>query len=319
MKRFVLIDGNAIVHRAYHALPNFTTSKGEPVGAIYGFVSMLIRVIGDLKPDYLAVAFDRAAPTFRQALYVGYQATRPKMASDLSSQFAGVQAILEAFSVPIFAIDGYEADDIIGTIAHQIVSLKQNIEVIIVTGDRDMLQLVNSHVKVYMPIKGMSETKLFDAKAVEEKYGLEPHQVVDLKALMGDSSDNYPGVRGIGPKTASLLLQKYHTLEDLYKHLHELPEKQAKVLAEGAESAGLGKKLATIVIDAPVSFKLQECRFAIKDKQKAVETLKTFEFKTLTNRFLEMMGEKAIDDGPQKSTLKIKSIKEEKPNQLKLV
>lgn len=286
MQRFVLIDGNAILHRAYHALPKFTTSKGQPVGAVFGFTSMLLKVISDLKPTHMVVAFDRAAPTFRQQLFVGYQAGRPAMEDDLVSQVEGVHRVVEALDIPIFEVDGYEADDVIGTLAHQI---KKKLEIIIVSGDRDLLQLVNSHVKLYTPIKGLSQTKLYDAKAVREKYGINSSQMIDMKALTGDPSDNYPGVTAIGPKTASQLLKKYSTLENIYKHLKDLPEKQAKALAEGAESAGLAKKLAAIVTDVPITLKLDKCRFQIKDKQKAVQIFRSFEFRTLTKRLITLI------------------------------
>lgn len=323
MDRLVLIDGNAILHRAYHALPPFTTSKGEPVGAVFGFTSMLLKVLTDLKPTYIAVAFDRAAPTFRQELFVGYQAGRPAMEDELASQVDGVHKVVEALEIPIFEVDGYEADDVIGTLAAQ--ALEQtienrglkvdrkkihhpssNIEVIIVSGDRDLLQLVNGHVKVYMPIKGLTEAKMYGEPEVREKYGLEPHQVVDMKALMGDASDQYPGVRGIGPKTASELLKKYHTLENLYNHLGELSERVGKALAEGTESAGLAKKLAAIVTDVPIKLELKKCEFKIKDSKKAIETLESFEFKTLPNRLRELLGEVPVEPVvKQKSTLKI--------------
>lgn len=292
------------------------------MGAVYGFTSMLLRVIQDLQPEYVVVAFDRPTPTFRKLLYVGYQANRPSMGVDLSPQFAGVEKVLKAFNIPIFSVDGYEADDVIGTIATQIVAetkKKKDVEVVVVTGDRDLLQLVNSHAKVYMPIKGLTEAKMYNSDDVKEKYGLHPHQIVDMKALMGDPSDNYPGVPGIGPKTASVLLQKYHTLEEIYKHLDELPERQARVLAEGAESAGMGKKLAEIVTDVPITVKLADCHFKVKDKERAVNVLRSFEFKTLTNRFLTLIGEEPrIFEDPPKEPEKIEKKKND-VDQLKLV
>lgn len=329
MNRLVLIDGNAILHRAYHALPKFTTSKGEPVGAVFGFVSMLLKILSDLKPMYIAVTFDRPKPTFRQELFVGYQAGRPAMDDALVPQVADVHKVVEAFNIPIFEVDGYEADDVIGTLAEQAVRAERlelskkgkktqlsalsskQLEVIIVSGDRDLLQLVNSHVKVYMPIKGLSEAKMYGSEEVREKYGLEPSQVIDMKALTGDASDNYPGVTGIGPKTASSLLKKYQTLENVYKHLGELSERVAKALADGAEAAGLAKKLAAIVTDVPIKLKLEECRFEVKDKEKAVETLQGFELRTLTNRLLALLGGKPVEN--------IKKQEKEKSNQLRLM
>ncbi len=293
MNHLVLIDGNAILYRAYHAMPNFTTAKGDPVGAIFGFTSMLLKIIQDLKPTHLIVAFDRSAPTFRQEMYVAYHANRREMEEDLVSQIPGIDLILKAFSIPIFAVDGYEADDVIGTLSVQATEEK-NTETVIVTGDRDLLQLVNSHVRVYMPIKGLTETKMYDEAAVYEKYGIKAEQVVDLKALMGDASDNYPGVKGIGPKGASILIKEYKTLENLYKHLQDLPEKQMKALADDAEQAALAKKLATIVCDVPIHLKMKDCGFTIREKQKIVEVLLSFGLRTLTNRFLESIGEKPV-------------------------
>lgn len=313
MKRFVLIDGNAILHRAYHALPPLTNKDGVVVNAVYGFYSMLLKVIQDLKPSFLAVAFDRAAPTFRQQLYVAYQAQRPKMADDLTPQVDLVHQVLAKMNVAVFEIDGYEADDIIGTIAKLVVQktrntqkvrrsdksdtqkvrrpgssefseYSENIEVIIVSGDRDMLQLVNFHVKVYAPIIGLTKTVIFDEKAVEEKYGVKPSQIIDYKSLIGDPSDNYPGVSGVGPKTASELLKKYGSFENLYQKLGELPPKISQSLATDAEQASLAKKLATIATDAPIPFDIEKCSFKRFDIAGAKKAFEDLGFKSLFKR-----------------------------------
>lgn len=319
MGRLVIIDGNAILHRAYHALPPLTTAKGELVNAVFGFCSMLLRVIHDLKPQYLVVTFDRPKPTFRKLMYVGYQAKRPKMADELSSQIEPVHRVLETMEIPIYEIDGYEADDVIGTLVSQAASVArqqfsaesevirlrrdhdsskigraprdQEIdEVIIVTGDKDILQLVDERTKVYMPVKGLFEAKLFGEKEVEERLGVKPSQVVDYKALVGDSADNYPGVEGVGPKTASGLLGTFGTLENLYKNLGILGKEKAglaKKLAEGAESAGLAKKLATIVTDVPVKLDLGKCKIGKLDKPEVVKLFAELEFNSLIRRFKE--------------------------------
>lgn len=292
MKRFVLIDGNAILHRAFHALPLLTTSSGELVNAVFGFTSMLLKVITDLHPEYIAVTFDRPKPTFRKAIYIGYQAKRPEMVDELSSQIKRVHEVVSTLNIPIFEVDGYEADDVIGTLADQTKNLgqrtknktKEPIETIIVTGDRDLLQLIDKYTKVYSPSKGLSETILFDEKTVEEKFGLKPSQWVDFKALKGDSSDNYPGVAGIGPKTASVLLKKYGTLEKLYKHLKELPEGTARKLSEGIEMAEMAKQLAMIVCDVPVKLKLDDCKVSDYDKEKAIALFRELEFKSFIAR-----------------------------------
>lgn len=299
VKRLVLIDGNAILHRAFHALPPLTSKSGEIVNAVYGFFSMFLKIIGDLKPEYVVVCFDKAAPTFRQQLYVGYQAKRPKIADELVPQIIKVHEILNAAKVSIFEVDGYEADDLIGTLAAQTVAWGpvgsfpsagttprslQGIEVIIVSGDRDMLQLVNSHVKVLAPIKGITEMILFDEKGVMEKYGIKPTQIVDYKALVGDASDNYPGVAGIGPKTARDLLQKYETFENLYRYLSKLPEKIALKLSTDAEAAALAKKLAQIVADAPITLKLDQCSYIKLDTGALREEFEKLGFRSLLKR-----------------------------------
>lgn len=332
-KRLILIDGHAILHRAFHALPPLTTSRGQEVGAVFGFCSMLLRVIQDLKSDYLAVAFDLPKPTFRQKLYANYQAQRPQMAEELSSQVEVVHRVLETMKIPIFEKEGYEADDVIGTIARQasqdtkilrdkdtkkkekkspniLISQYPNIETIIVTGDRDMLQLVGEKVKVYAPIKGITQTILYDEKLVKEKYGLKPSQWVDYKALIGDPSDNYPGVAGIGPKTATDLLKEYVTLKKVYQNLHKLPERQARVLEEGRKQVELAKQLATLVTDVSLEFDLEECK--LKDlKNPTVEKLfEELEFKSLIAR---LGGEKPKNQAEEKSP------KKENTDQLKLI
>src|SRR3989338_380 len=307
MNKLVLIDGNAILHRAYHALPPLTNKEGVVVNAVYGFFSMFLKILQDLQPEYIAVCFDRAAPTFRKELYVGYQAKRPKMAEDLVPQVTILHEALEKAKVAIFEVDGYEADDLIGTLAVQaledtkilrhkdikkkekkshniLVSQYPNIEVIIVTGDRDMLQLVNSHVKVLAPIKGITEMILFDDKKVEEKYHILPSQFIDYKALVGDSSDNYPGVAGIGPKTAVDLIKEYGAFDEMYKKINSLPPKIGKKLATDAEQASLAKKLATIVTNAPIKLKLEECAMAKFSMEGARLAFEELGFKSLLKR-----------------------------------
>ncbi len=332
MKKLILIDGNAILHRAYHALPPLTNKEGVIVNAVYGFFSMLLKIIQDLKPEYLAVCFDKEAPTFRKQLYVGYQAQRPKTADDLVPQIGIVHDVLQKAKVAIFEIDGYEADDLIGTLARQAVELdgrrwkiedgnlkmedrrsinpqsstlknppsvfyhpSSNIEVIIVSGDRDMLQLVNSHVKVLAPIKGITEMILFDSKKVEEKYGIEPSQFIDYKSLVGDSSDNYPGVTGIGPKTASSLLNEYGSFDEMYKKINSLPPKTAEKLATDAEQAALAKKLATIVTDAPIKLDFNDCAMAKFSMEGARSAFEGLGFKSLVKRL-----QAKVEDKPEK-------------------
>jgi DNA polymerase-1 len=266
---------------------------------------MLLKVISELHPEYLAVTFDRPKPTFRQKIYVGYQAQRPVMADELSSQIERVHEVVSTMNIPIFEVDGYEADDVIGTLSKQAklptsstkgglrgasktksknLKSKEPIETIIVTGDRDLLQLVDKNTKVYAPVKGLSETVLFDEKLVEEKYGLKPSQWVDYKALKGDPSDNYSGVAGIGPKTASELLKEYGTLEKLYTHIKELPEGVAKKLSEGIEMAEMAKQLAILACDVPIKLNLPDCKVSDYDKERVIELFQKLEFRSLIPR-----------------------------------
>lgn len=211
---------------------------------------MLLRTLETLKPDYMVVAFDLPQPTFRMQMYTPYQGKRPEMQGNLVEQIPLVHELLEAAKIAHFEVEGFEADDVIGTLAKQAAEQKST-ETIILTGDRDMLQLVNSHVKVQVPVKGLAETKTYDEETVEKEFGVKPAQWVDVKALKGDSSDNYPGVRGIGPKTAEKLIREFNNLENLYLNLGKVEAKIAKKLAEGTESAGMSKKLATIMTSVP--------------------------------------------------------------------
>lgn len=296
MTRLVLIDAYAIIHRAFHAYPALTSSNGQLVNAVYGFSAMLLKVIDELKPTHLAVCFDLPVPTFRHVAYIGYQASRPHLHEDISSQVDLVREVIEAADIPIFASPGYEADDVIGTLARQctVASGQESgvNEVIIVTGDRDMLQLVSSRVKVYMPIKGVTEARLLDRGGVKEYLGIEPEKVVDYKGLTGDPSDNYPGVPGIGPKTAISLLEKFGSIEEVYRVLttdnegfSKIPEKIAKKLVDGYDLAMLSQKLATISRDVPIKFDLEEASLNDpRTNQKFIDKLKELNFKSLLAR-----------------------------------
>jgi DNA polymerase I len=316
MNRLVLIDGNAIVHRAYHALPPLNRNKdGKLTNAVYGFFSMTLKIISDLAPDYLIVCFDRPVPTFRKQMYVGYQATRPKMEDELSDQFKIIHDVLEKSKVCIFELDGYEADDLIGTLARQATEQSDN-EVVILTGDRDLLQLVHDKVLILAPITGVTKMIMFDSEKVKEKYGLEPHQFIDYKALVGDASDNYPGVTGIGPKTAAELLNKFHTLEGVYENLGEISPKTAEKLAIDAEQAAMAKKLATIEINAPIHLKFEECEVTKMDKDALLKEFEELSFNSLINRF--KLDQKTSVTIKSKADKKEKEEKE-KENQLGLL
>ncbi|CAN5361890.1 hypothetical protein BH10PAT1_BH10PAT1_7780 [soil metagenome] len=289
MTKLIIIDGNAILHRAYHALPpSLTSTSGEPINGVYGFISMLLKIIEEIKPTHIVVCFDTPVETLRKAQYVGYQAHRPRLDSDLSSQFEILYKVLDAMNIPIYKKERYEADDVIGTIAAQCKGIVD--EIVIVTGDRDILQLVNDKkkVRVWMPLQGLSKAKVYEEKDVFERMEVNANQIVDFKALAGDSSDNYPGVPGIGTKGAVNLLAKYKTLENIYKHLKDIPEGIAKKLANGAESAGMSQSLATIVCDVPVTFKLDESKDWNLASPKAIEFFRQLGFKTLTNRVQQL-------------------------------
>ncbi|MBI2066205.1 hypothetical protein HYT60_01755 [Candidatus Woesebacteria bacterium] len=292
MGKLILIDGNAILHRAFHALPPLTTKRGEPINAVYGLISMLLRVIQDLKPTHLAVAFDEKEPTFRHKEFAGYQAQRPAMADELSGQFEKAKRVIEAFGIPIYSKGGFEGDDVIGTLAKE---AKE--DVVIVTGDRDILQLVGGRVKVYLPIAGLSSAKLMGEEEVKEKLGIAPKQVADYKALVGDPSDNYPGVAGIGPKTAVSLLEKYLNLDGIYTHLEEISPSVGEKLMKGKDEAKLSLRLATIVKDVPLKFDIEACGRWDIDSQAVLNLFSKFGFKTLTER-VKKVG-KSLDDEKQ--------------------
>lgn len=280
MNKLVLIDGNAVLHRAFHAIPPLTSKNGEPTNAIYGFVSMLLNIIQSLNPTHLAVCFDEKEKTFRHIEFPEYQSQRPPTHEDLSSQFEKARDFLEAAGVPIYSKSGYEADDIIGTISNKF----ENI--VIITGDRDILQLVNDkkNIKLFMPVGGLSNGKIFGEKETLERMGVPPSQISDLKSLIGDQSDNYKGVSGIGPKTAIGLLSKYKSMSKIYKHLDELPEKLREKLKKGEKDAQMSYRLATIMKDVPIEIDFDGMDNWNIDSDKVKNLFQEFGFKTLTKR-----------------------------------
>ncbi len=292
MNRLVLIDGNAVLHRAYHAIPPLTAPDGSVVNAVYGFATMLLRLHHDLAPTHMAVAFDRPAPTFRKKMYEGYQSKRPKMEENLVSQIPKVHDFVDAFGIPIFENDGFEADDVIGTIAKE--SRHAGIDqVIIVTGDRDILQLVEGErVLGYLPTKGLSEAKLYREADVKDRLGVLPKHITDFKGLAGDASDNYPGVEGIGPKTAISLIETFDSVEGIYSALHahdlRLEKFSTSVLAKltaGEAMAVLSKDLATIRTNVPLNNDIKKSKITSLDTPLAREMINTFHFHSLLKRF----------------------------------
>ena len=285
-ERLVLFDGNAILHRAYWAFPlSLTTKKGEIVNAVYGFSRMMLKVLEDLKPKFVICAFDLPGPNFRHREFIGYQAHRPKMEADLASQIDRVHQVVETLGIPIFTQPGFEADDVLGTLSKLAKRRKKNLEVIIVTGDKDILQLVEKRIKVLIPNKGFAAPTLFGPRKVKEVLGIKPSQVIDYKALMGDSSDNYPGVPGIGPKTACQLLDRFFTLEKIYKNLDKIESESVREkLEEGRDSAFLSQKLARIVIDLKLELKFKSARFNDQEASGAAELFEELGFKSLLRR-----------------------------------
>lgn len=288
MERFIIFDGNALIHRAYHAIPYLTTRDGRQVNAVYGFANTLLKVLQELKPKYAAVTFDLAAPTFRHKEYAEYKATRVKADQELYDQIPLVKELVRTFNIPIFEKEGFEADDLIGTLSRQVTSYKlqvaSNIETVIVTGDLDTLQLINDTTKVYSISRGINQAVMYDDKKVLERYGIRPDQMVDYKALRGDPSDNIPGVGGIGEKGAAKLIIEFQNLENIYKNLDKISEKNRNLLKENKEQAFLSQKLSKIDTNVPIDFSLSEARLHDYHKQKVIDLFEKLEFKSLIKK-----------------------------------
>jgi len=290
---FVLIDGNAILHRSYHAMPRFMVGD-KLVNAVYGFIAILFSTIERFEPTYLAVAFDVKGPTFRDDIFKEYKAKRVKPDQEFYDQIPDVWEFVRIMDIPLLAKEGFEADDIIGTLAKRINGDLGEGEVIILTGDQDTLQLVDHRTKVAMPAMGKIKETVYDESAVIGKFGLKPSQIIDYKALSGDSSDNIPGVRGIGDKGAAQLLQEFGSLEKIYEYLDlqlkmkneklKMTPRMAKLLIEGRNDAFMSQKLATIKLDVPLDFKLNEAKLHDFDTKKVEEFLEKFLFRSLIKR-----------------------------------
>ncbi len=302
-KRLVILDTHAILHRAYHALPDFSSSKGEPTGALYGLISMLVKIIADLKPDYIAAAYDLPGGTFRHAAYENYKANRIKADDDLYTQINRARDVLEALGIPLYEAKGFEADDVVGTIATQ-VKKKKTIDTIIASGDMDTVQLVDgTQTKVFTLRKGLTDTVTYDETRVRERFGFGPTSIPDLKGIAGDPSDNIKGVPGVGEGSALKLLQKYETIEALYKAIKKegvdkiaeatgVQRRFVQLVADNKESAEFSKQLATIRRDAPVEFVVPKKPWRESvDKAQALDMLAQFEFRTLMPRVRELLGD----------------------------
>jgi DNA polymerase I len=315
MKTLLLFDANSIIHRSFHALPPFTGPENQPTGAIYGIASILLKLWREERPDYAAALFDRPEPTFRDKIYAEYKAQRPPAASELISQIIEAHHLFEAFGVRTFEKAGYEADDLIATFAEKFKyeilrgvqndGKKDNLHIVILTGDRDTLQLVEDE-KIYVRTfnKGISDTTTYDEKAVFEKYSLKPNQLVDYKALVGDSSDNIKGVPGIGPKTALVLIKKFGTIENLYKKIPDEPTLQARLGAFKKE-AELSKELVLLERRVPLEMPELEMLATSEVPLETIDYFKKMGFTTLLKR-LE-------NGGAEPSNKKIKPIENKKP------
>lgn len=289
-KILVLLDAHAILHRAFHALPDFTSPKGEPTGALYGFTAFLLKVIRELKPDYIAACYDLPGPTFRHIAYENYKAGRAKPDDALIKQINRSRDILKVFNIPVYDTPGFEADDVLGTIVEKVKSQMSEVKVIIASGDMDTLQLViNDDVVVYTLKKGISDTIIYNEKTVMERYGFGPKLIVDYKALKGDPSDNIIGVKGIGEKSATELIKKYGAIENIFAKLKE-EKVEAKpriieLLKNGEEEAMFSKALAEIRTDAPIDFYLEKISWKDGfDAEKVKPLFNELGFKSLINR-----------------------------------
>jgi len=281
-RKLMLIDGHALVHRAFHALPpDMSTTSGELTNAVFGWTSMVIKAIDDLKPTHAVTTFDCATPTFRHEQFAGYKATRPRTPQPLIQQFARVKEVAAAFHMPIVEQPGFEADDVLGTLAHQ--AEEQGVDTVIVTGDLDTLQLVDDKITVLTSKRQLSETILYDIPGVYLRFGIAPKQIPDLKGLIGDTSDNIPGIRGIGEKTASKLLVEFETLEGIYEHVDEIKGKVGDLLRESQDQAFRSRELATIV-PAPVELDLDGAALNEFDMPALISLFRELEFRSLIPR-----------------------------------
>jgi len=284
VKRLIIIDSNALLHRSFHALPPLMTKSGQETGAVYGFLLTLFKAINDLKAEYIVACFDTKMPTFRHEMFKDYKAQRPVTPSGIITQIPIAKEILQTFKIPVFAKEGVEADDLIATICAK----TPNIEIYIVSGDLDNLQLVNENIKVYTLGRGIKDTVIYDINKVRERFGVEPEQMVDFKALTGDPSDNIPGVEGIGKKTAAEIIQKYGSIKNLYEELLTdtavLKPKVKEMLKKNKESALMSRELSQMKNDVDIDFKIEDCKFGNFDKNQVEKKLYQLEFNSLINR-----------------------------------
>jgi len=295
MKKIMILDGNSLLFRAFYALPPLKTRKGQYTNAVYGFLSMLYKLIDTYSPEYLCVAFDPEKPTFRHQQYKDYKATRQKAPSELVQQFQLIRDVLDIHRIKRVEVEGFEADDLAGTFA--CAAKEQGTDVYLVTSDKDYLQLIDENVKVILTKKGVSNTEEMDLKSMEEEYGLTPEQFVDLKALMGDSSDNIPGVSGVGEKTALKLMQEYKSLDNIYENIDSIKGKLKEKLEADKMQAYMSQTLARIITDIPIEFDIEEFKMQKPDMKKLSELYDELEFRVFKKRIAEEIP--ADDSGRQ--------------------
>ena len=284
----IIIDGNSIINRAFYALPDMSNSDGLKTNAIFGFVRMMFKIIEDYQPTHMSVAFDKKAPTFRHKQYADYKAGRKKMPDELGQQLEPLKELLDKFNINRLELAGYEADDIIGTVAK--LGEENNFKVYIVTGDKDAIQLASHKTTTLITKKGVGEVEEYNYDSVVERYEMTPTQFIDLKGLMGDKSDNIPGVPGVGEKTGIKLLKQYSTIENLIEHTDELKGSIKKKIEENKELALMSKELATIITNVPLDIKLEDLEYGDYNKDDVIEKFKEFGFTSLISKLLEMDG-----------------------------
>ncbi len=296
-KKFMIVDGNAIIHRAYHAIPHLSNKAGEPTNAIYGFALILLGALKDIKPTHVAVAFDLGKPTFRHDQYKDYKATRVKTADDLLVQIPRCKEMAAALGIPVFEKSGFEADDVIGTLATTIQKEEKgngNYEILIVTGDLDFLQLVNEHVKVYRLQQGITSITIYDPKGVRDRYGIEPAQILDFKAIKGDSSDNIKGVKGIGEIGALNLIKEFGSIKGIYENLDKLKEKTRKLFEEQKADLEVAREISRIICDVPFEHDVPQYHFGQIDYERMVKLFQDLEFKSLIPKLPKVEGVKDV-------------------------
>ena len=296
-KRLIIIDGNSIINRAFYALPDMTNSEGLHTNAVYGFTRMLFKIIDDYKPTHISVAFDKKAPTFRHKEYADYKAGRKKMPDELGQQLQPLKELLDTFNIHRMEIAGYEADDLIGTVAKM--GEDNDFEVYIVTGDKDAIQLASNKTTTLITKKGVGEVEEYNYDSVVERYEMTPTQFIDLKGLMGDKSDNIPGVPGIGEKTGIKLIKEFSSIENIIENIDQLKGSVKKKIEENKEQAIFSKKLATIIRDVPIEISLDELSYGDYDKKAVIEEFKKFGFTTLIKQVLAMddiEGESTVEE-----------------------